>query len=105
MIYINAQDVILLCKIFGNKFQMMQEKFDFNPRKCSSASMLSGCVQRNKSKAIIAFPTCNEHIEIFEKSLSGGFSSVNTRLAFDTEIPMQNDFSESKKLMNTRGMI
>ena len=49
----------------------MQEKFGFNPRKCNSASGLSGCVQRNKSKAIIALPTCNNHVEIFEKSLAG----------------------------------
>ena len=76
---------------------MMQEKFGFNPRKCNSASGLSGCVQRNKSKAIIALPTCNNHVEIFEKSLAGGFSCVNARLAFDTKILMSNDFSKSTK--------
>ena len=93
----NAQDVDLSCEIFENRFQMMQEKFSFNARKCNSASMLSVCVQGNKSKAIIAFYTFNEHVKIFEKSLSGGFSSLNTRLAFDTEILMPNDFSELKK--------
>ena len=38
--------MLLLCEIIKNRFQLMQEKFGFNPRKCNSASMLSGCVQR-----------------------------------------------------------
>ena len=42
-------------------------------------------------------PTCNDHLEVFEKTLTGGFSSVNTRLAFDTEVLLPNfngaDFS------------
>ena len=38
------------------------------------------------SKVIITFPTNVEHFEIFEKTISGGFSCVNTRLAFDTSI-------------------
>ena len=51
----NMQDVILLCELTENRFQKMQEKFDFNPRKINSASTLSGCVQRDLSKVIIAF--------------------------------------------------
>ena len=42
------------------------------------------------SKVIIALPTSNEVIDIFEKTLTGGFNCVNTRLAFDTEILLQN---------------
>ena len=42
----NAQDVILLYEILENKFQAMYEKSGFNPRKCNSASKLSGCIQR-----------------------------------------------------------
>ena len=38
------------------------------------------------SKVIIAFPTTAEHFEIFEKTITGGFSCVNTRLAFDSAI-------------------
>lgn len=87
----NAQDVILLCKIFKNRFQMMHDKFYLNPRKCNSVSTLSGCVQRNKSKAIIALPTSNNHVEISEKSFAGGFSCVNSSLAFDSEILMPNN--------------
>ena len=68
----------------------MQERFNFNPRKCNAASMLSDCIQKTKSESIISLPTCNKHVEIFEKRLSGAFSSVNTRLAFDTEIRLLN---------------
>ena len=82
----NMQDVILLCELIENRFQIMQEKFDFNPRKINSASTLSGCVQRDLSKVIIALPTCYEHAEVFEKSLIGGFSCVNTRIGFDSKI-------------------
>ena len=38
------------------------------------------------SKTIITLPTSSEIIDIFEKTLTGGFSCVNTGLAFDTEI-------------------
>ena len=53
---------------------MMNDKFSFNPTKRSSASTLSGYVYRIKSKIIIALLTSNNHVESFEKSLSGGFS-------------------------------
>ena len=69
----------------------MQERFNFNHRKCNSASMSRKCVQTTKSKSIISLPTCNEHVKIFKKTLYGGFSSVNTHLAFDTEILLPND--------------
>ena len=71
----NAQDVILLCEIIENRFQQMQEKFGCNPRKCNSASTLSGCVQRDLSKVIIALPAKVEHVEVSERSLIGGYSS------------------------------
>ena len=82
----NMQDVILLCEIIENRFQKMQDKFGFNPRKCNSASTLSGCVQRDQSKVIISLPTNFKHAEIFEKTLIGGFTCVNTRIGFDTEV-------------------
>ena len=80
----NAQDVILLSELIENRFQLMQDRYGFNPRKCNSASALSGCIEREMSKIIIALPTKAEHLEIFEKTR--GFSSINTRLAFDTQI-------------------
>ena len=78
--------LILLSELIENRFQFMQDKYGFNPRKCNSASSLSGCIERQMSKVIITFPTNVEHFEIFEKTISGGFSCVNTRLAFDTSI-------------------
>ena len=86
----NMQDVILLCEIIENRFEKMNKNFGFNPRKCNSASTLSGCVQRNQSKVIIALPTNYSHAEIFEKSLIGGFTCVNNRLGFDTEVLLPN---------------
>ena len=65
----NAQDVILLCEIIENRFQLMQDKYGFNPRKCNSTSTLSGSRERERereikrererdlSKIIISLPT------------------------------------------------
>ena len=91
----NMQDVILLCEIIENRFEKMHKKIGFNPRKCNSASTLSGCVQRNQSKVILTFPTNYEHAEIFEKTLIGGYSCVNNRIGVDTEILLPN-FSKSE---------
>ena len=93
----NMQDVILLCEIIENRFEKMKKKFGFNPRKCNSASTLSGCVQRNQSKVVIALPTYYSHAEIFEKTLIGGFTCVNNRLGFDTEVILPNfdDYSKT----------
>ena len=38
------------------------------------------------SKIILALSTKYNHVEIFEQTVTGGFSSVNTRLAFDSQI-------------------
>ena len=86
----NMQDVILLCEIIENRFEKMNKKFGFNPRKCNSASTLSGCIQHNQSKVIIALPTNYSHAEIFEKTLIDGFTCVNNRIGFDTEVLLPN---------------
>ena len=39
-------------------------------------------------------------MEIFEKTLSGGFSSVNARLSFDTELLMPNLTQNDYQKMN-----
>ena len=62
----------------------------YNPRKINSASKLSSCVQGEKSKGILALPTNSSNMETFEKALMGGFSSVKTRLPFDTKSLMPN---------------
>ena len=50
--------------------------------------------KRDKSKCLIALPTEAEHVRMFEKTLIGGFSCVNTRLAFDTRILLSNNENE-----------
>ena len=86
----NAQDIILLNETIENRFQAMHETYGFKPRKCNSASSMSGYIEREMSRIIIALPTKLEHVEIFEETVIGGFSSVNTRLAFDTQILLPN---------------
>ena len=90
----NAQDVILLLEIIENRFHLMHDQYGFNPRICNSASTLSGCIEREMSHVIIALPTSNEPVDIFEQTITRGSSSVNTRLAFDTEILLPNLINE-----------
>ena len=85
--------------MFEQRSQIFQKMFKFNPGKCSSASSFSGCVHRDKSKCCIALPTDAEHVRAFEKTLIGGFSCVNTRFAFDTEILM-NDYNTENVLFD-----
>ena len=75
----NTQDVILLSEITESRFQAMQNTYGFNPRKCNSTSSMSGCIEREMSKIILALPKKYDHVEIFEKTVIGGFSCVNTR--------------------------
>ena len=42
------------------------------------------------SRITLELPTKLEHVEIFEQTVTGGFSSVNTRLVFDTQILLPN---------------
>ena len=90
----NFQDTIILCEIFEQRSSCLQEIFKYSPRKCNSAGSFSGCMQREKSKHCIALPTDAEHVRLFEKTLIGDFSCVNTRLAFDTEILIDDKRNE-----------
>ena len=65
----NAQDVILLCKIIENCFQVMQDTYGFNPRKCNSASSMSGAIEREMSKIILALLIKHDLVEIFEQTV------------------------------------
>ena len=93
----NTQDVILLCEITENRFQFMHDRYGFNPRMCNSASSLSGSIKRDLSKVIITLLTTNEIVDFFEQALTGGFSSVNTRLAFDTKILLPNSLEKNRR--------
>ena len=68
----------------------MHDSYGFNPRKYNSASSMTSCIERGMSRIILSLPTKLEHLEIFEQTVTGGFSSVNTRLAFDTQILLPN---------------
>ena len=94
----NFQDTIILCEIFENRSQQLQKLSKCNPKMCNSASSFSGCVYRDKSKCLIALPTNAEHVRLFEKTLIGGFSCINTRLAFDSQILLPKDKVDDHKL-------
>ena len=51
---------------------------------------MSACTEREMSKVILTLPTKYEHVEIFKETVIGGFSSANTRLAFDSQILLPN---------------
>ena len=79
----------------------MQDIYGFNPRKCNSAGSMSGYIEREMSKIVLALPTKYDHVEIFEQMVTGGFSSVNARLAFDSQILISN-LSDNIDLKNNR---
>ena len=84
--------------IIENRFQEMQNETGYNARKINSASKLSSCIQKEQSKCILALPTNNCHVEIFEKI--SGFSCVNTCLSFDMELLMPNLIKKDFNKMN-----
>ena len=90
----NFQDTITFCEKFDQRSERLQKRFKYNPRKCNSASSFSGCVYRDKIKFLVVLPTDTEHVRVFEKTLIGGFSCVNTRLAFDTQILLDENRNE-----------
>ena len=92
--YCNIQDTLILCEIFEQRSDLLQRLFKFNQRKCNSASAFSGYVHRNKSKCNIVLPLDAEIVRVFEKTLIGGYSCINIRLAFDTEIFLKDVESE-----------
>ena len=66
--FYNFQDTIILAEIFENRASIMHQKFGYNSLKCSSASTLSGAIQRHMSKVIISFPTNVDIVELMEKN-------------------------------------
>ena len=79
----NFQDTAILCEIFESRSALFQKLFKYNPKKCNSASSFSGCVHRLKSKCRIVLQTNAETIKVFEKTVLGGYSCINTRMRFD----------------------
>ena len=93
----NFQDTIIRCKIFENRAREMMCKFLYNPRKCISASSLSGCRHRFLSKSITVLPTQAEIVDLFEQTLVGGFRCLNTRLGFDSKSLLLKDSKNEPK--------
>ena len=77
------QNLCLLCKIVKNSFEIMHKMHCYNPKRFNSASSFSGYFERDTFVVIIALPTANKTVEVFEKIISGGFSCINTRLGLD----------------------
>ena len=98
----NVQDTAILCEIFEQRSALLRNLFKYNAKKCNSASSFSGCVRRLRSKCCIALPTDAEIIRVFEKTVMDGYSCVNTRMGFDTEIFLKDSQNE-KVLFETAG--
>ena len=90
----------MLLENVEGKFEQIYKKSYCNPRKCNSASILSGCIQLDISKVMIALPISFAHVEIFEKTFTGGLSCVNTRLGFDIGILLPNLTQRDYNKMN-----
>lgn len=71
----------------------------FDPRYFTFASTLSGAIERLKSKIVITYPKDVEIVELTKRLLRGGYSSVHTRLGFDSEIftPKTEDYLKKKE--------
>lgn len=49
----NFQGTVILCEIFEQRSDHLQKLFKINPRKCNSASSMSGSIERKMSKIIL----------------------------------------------------
>lgn len=101
----NFQDTLILCEIFEQRSVLLEKLFKFNPRKCNSASSFSGYVHRNKSKCNIVMPTDAKKIRVFENTLIGGYSCVNTRMAFDTKLFLKDAKNEKIVFKTAEGQV
>ena len=93
----NFQDTAILCEIFESRSALLQNLVKCNAKKCNSASSFSGCVHRLKSKCKIVLPTDAEIVRVFEKTVMGGYSCINTKIAFDTDILLKD--TENEKVL------
>ena len=82
----SIQDIIILAVVLEYRWQRTKDDTGFDPRCFISASTLSGAIKRIKSTVILTFSTNVETVDLMEKIISGRYSSVHTRLGFDTEM-------------------
>ena len=96
----NFQDTAILCEIFESRSALLQKLFKYSPKICNSASSFSGCVHKLKSKCRIVLPTNAKTVRVFEKTVLGRYSCINTRIGFDTNLFL-NDTKNEKVLFKT----
>ena len=101
----NFQDTAILCETFEEWATLLQKLFKFNTRTCNSTSSFSGCVQRLKSKCCIALPTDAEIVRVFESTLIRGYTCVNTRMAFDTDLLVNDPKTEKVIFKASTGVL
>ena len=92
------QDVYVLGVILEYRWQKIKESTGFNQRRFTFASTLTGAIERAKSKVILTYPRNMEMVDLVKKLLSGVYSSVHTRLGFDTEMftPKSKEYFDEK---------
>lgn len=95
----NYQYTVILCEIFELCTTHLNKIFKLNPRKYNSDSSYGRRVHQNKSKCIIALPTNAETVKLCEKTLIGGFSGVNTRITFDSQMLPPKNQRDNLKLI------
>ena len=101
----NFQDTTILREICESRSALFQKLFKFNPKKCNSASSFSGCAHRRKSKCNIVLPTDAEIVRVFEKTAMAGYSCINTRMAFDTDILLKDPKNEKVLFKTADGQL
>ena len=94
----NIQDVFILAVILEYRWQKIKDETGFDPRCSTPASTLSGAIDRFKSIIILTYCRNAEVVDFMESLLSGGYSSVDTRLGFDTEMitPKSAEYMKQK---------
>ena len=78
------------------------KRFTYNLSKCTSASLLSGCIHCYFFQIIITLPTQSDFVGLFEKTLIGSFCCINTRLAFDKTILFPRHLKIIYKVRNSK---
>lgn len=78
------------------------KRFPYNLSKCTSASLLSGCIHCYFLQIIITLPTQSDFVGLFEKTLIGSFCCINTRLAFDKTISFPRHLKIIYKVRNSK---
>ena len=97
----NFQDTTIV-ENFENRANEIMKRFTYNLSKCTSASLLSGCIHCYFSQITIILPTRSDFVVLFKKTLIGSFCCINTRLAFDSKILFPRDLKLIYKVRNSK---